>query len=71
MINVSKNKDNIKVNIIEATSTILYGWDIRVKNKIEDILKKKGIRIFHNSLVERVEEQYIISQGWFSKLIHH
>lgn len=56
MINLSENKDNIKVNIIEATSTILYGWDLKVKNKIEDILKKKGIRIFHNSLVERVEE---------------
>lgn len=56
MINLSKNKDNIKVNIIEATSTILYGWDIKVKNKIEDILKKRGIRIFHNSLVERVDE---------------
>ncbi len=56
MINLSKNKDNVKVNIIEATSTILYGWDLKVKNKIEDILKKKGIRIFHNSLVERVEE---------------
>ncbi|MER5176128.1 MAG: FAD-dependent oxidoreductase [Candidatus Nitrosocosmicus sp.] len=56
MINLSENKDNIKVNIIEATSTILYGWDLKVKNKIENILKKKGIRIFHNSLVERVEE---------------
>ena len=56
MINLSKNKDNVKVNIIEATSTILYGWDIRVKNRIEDILKKKGIRIFHNSLVERVDQ---------------
>src|SRR6188472_257828 len=39
MINLSKNKDNIKVNIIEATSTILYGWDIKLKNRIEDILK--------------------------------
>ncbi|MBA3285565.1 MAG: FAD-dependent oxidoreductase, partial [Nitrosopumilus sp.] len=57
MINLSKNKDNIKVNIIEATSTILYGWDIKVKNKVEDILKKRGIRIFHNSLVERVDEK--------------
>ncbi len=57
MINLSENKDNIKVNIIEATSTILYGWDIKVKNKIEDILKKRGIRIFHNSLVERVDEK--------------
>jgi NADH:ubiquinone reductase (H+-translocating) len=56
MINLSKNKDNIKVNIIEATPTILYGWDLKVKNKVEDILKKKGIRIFHNSLVERVDE---------------
>ncbi len=56
MINLSPNKDNIKVNIIEATSTILPGWDIRVKNKTEDMLKKKGIRIFHNSMVERVEE---------------
>jgi NADH:ubiquinone reductase (H+-translocating) len=56
MINLSKNKDNIKVNIIEATSTILYGWDNKIKNKVEDILKKKGIRIFHNSLVERVDE---------------
>ena len=56
MINLSKNKDNIKVNIIEATSTILYGWDIRLKNRIEEILKKRGIRIFHNSLVERVDQ---------------
>lgn len=56
MINASPNKSNIKVNIIEATSTILPGWDIRVKNKTEEILKDKGIRIFHNSLVERVEE---------------
>jgi len=56
MINLSKNKDNIKVNIIEATSTILYGWDIRLKNRIEDILKKRGIRIFHNSIVERVDQ---------------
>ena len=56
MINLSKNKDNVKVNIIEATSTILYGWDEKIKNKIEDILKKKGIRIFHNSIVEKVEE---------------
>ena len=57
MINASPNKSNIKVNIIEATSTILPGWDIRVKNKTEEILKDKGIRIFHNSLVERVEER--------------
>ena len=56
MINMSKNKDNVKVNIVEATSTILYGWDEKIKNKIEDILKKKGIRIFHNSIVEKVEE---------------
>lgn len=56
MINASANKNNIKLNIIEATSTILPGWDIRVKNKTEEILKEKGIRIFHNSLVERVEE---------------
>jgi NADH dehydrogenase len=55
-INASPNKNNIKINIIEATSTILPGWDIRVKNKTEEILKDKGIRIFHNSLVERVEE---------------
>ncbi|HET6588692.1 MAG TPA: FAD-dependent oxidoreductase [Candidatus Nitrosocosmicus sp.] len=55
-INASHNKNNIKINIIEATSTILPGWDIRVKNKTEEILKDKGIRIFHNSLVERVEE---------------
>jgi NADH:ubiquinone reductase (H+-translocating) len=55
-INASPNKSNIKINIIEATSTILPGWDIRVKNKTEEILKEKGIRIFHNSLVERVEE---------------
>lgn len=54
-INLSANKDNIKINIIEATSTILPGWDSRVKIKTEEILKKKGIRIFHNSLVERVE----------------
>jgi NADH:ubiquinone reductase (H+-translocating) len=59
MINLSKNKDNIKVNIIEATSTILYGWDLKIKNKVEDILKKKGIRIFHNSLVERVDENIL------------
>jgi NADH:ubiquinone reductase (H+-translocating) len=57
MINTSPNKSNIKVNIIEATSTILPGWDIRIKNKTEEILKDKGIRIFHNSLVERVEER--------------
>jgi NADH dehydrogenase len=57
MINASPNKSNIKVNIIEATSTILPGWDIRVKNKTEEILKDKGIRIFHNSLVESVEER--------------
>jgi NADH dehydrogenase len=57
MINASPNKSNIKINIIEATSTILPGWDIRVKNKTEEILKDKGIRIFHNSLVERVEER--------------
>ena len=57
MINASPNKSNIKVNIIEATSTILPGWDIRVKNRTEEILKDKGIRIFHNSLVERVEER--------------
>ena len=56
MINMSKNKDNVKVNIVEATSTILYGWDEKIKNKIEDTLKKKGIRIFHNSIVEKVEE---------------
>ncbi len=56
MINQSVNKNNVKVNIIEATSTILPGWDIRVKNKTEEILKKKGIRILHNSMVERVEE---------------
>jgi NADH dehydrogenase len=56
MINSSPNKDNIKINIIEATSTILPGWDIRVKNKTEDTLKRKGIRILHNSMVERVEE---------------
>lgn len=56
-INASPNKNNIKINIIEATSTILPGWDIRVKNKTEEILKDKGIRIFHNSLVERVEER--------------
>jgi NADH dehydrogenase len=55
-INDSPNKSNIKINIIEATSTILPGWDIRVKNKTEEILKEKGIRIFHNSLVERVEQ---------------
>lgn len=54
-INLSGNKENIKINIIEATSTILPGWDSRVKNKTEEILKKKGIRIFHNSLVERVD----------------
>ena len=45
-INASPNKSNIKINIIEATSTILPGWDIRVKNKTEEILKEKGIRIF-------------------------
>jgi len=56
MINMSKNKDNVKVNIIEATSTILYGWDEKIKNKIEDTLKKRGIRIFYNSIVEKVEE---------------
>jgi len=55
-INDSPNKSNIKINIIEATSTILPGWDIRVKNKTEEILKEKGIRIFHNSLVERVDQ---------------
>ena len=55
-INASPNKSNIKINIIEATSTILPGWDIRVKNKTEEILKEKGIRIFHNSLVERVDQ---------------
>ncbi len=56
-INASPNKSNIKINIIEATSTILPGWDIRVKNKTEEILKEKGIRIFHNSLVERVDQK--------------
>ncbi|MGN6628540.1 MAG: NAD(P)/FAD-dependent oxidoreductase [Candidatus Nitrosocosmicus sp.] len=56
MINLSKNKNNVKVNIVEATSTILYGWDEKIKNKVEDILKKKGIRIFHNSIVEKVEK---------------
>ena len=56
-INTSPNKSNIKINIIEATSTILPGWDIRVKNKTEEILKEKGIRIFHNSLVERVDQK--------------
>lgn len=56
MINLSKNKDDVKVNIVEATSTILSGWDEKIKNKVEDILKKKGVRIFHNSLVEKVEE---------------
>jgi NADH dehydrogenase len=55
-INLSKNKDTVKVNIVEATSTILYGWDEKIKNKVEDILKRKGIRIFHNSIVEKVEE---------------
>ena len=55
-INDSPNKSNIKINIIEATSTILPGWDIRVKNKTEEILKEKGIRIFHNSMVERVDQ---------------
>jgi len=55
-INDSPNKSNIKINIIEATSTILPGWDVRVKNKTEEILKEKGIRIFHNSLVERVDQ---------------
>lgn len=56
MINLSRNKDDVKVNIVEATSTILSGWDEKIKNKVEDILKKKGVRIFHNSLVEKVEE---------------
>ncbi|MGN6821889.1 MAG: NAD(P)/FAD-dependent oxidoreductase [Candidatus Nitrosocosmicus sp.] len=56
MINLSKNKNNVKVNIVEATSTILYGWDEKIKNKVEDILKRKGIRIFHNSIVEKVEK---------------
>ena len=32
MINLSKNKNNVKVNIVEATSTILYGWDEKIKN---------------------------------------
>jgi len=58
-INLSSNKENIKVNIIEATSTILSGWDPKVKSKVEDILTKKGLRIFHNSVVEKVEENTI------------
>lgn len=56
MINSSSNKNNVKINIIEATSTILPGWDNKIKNKTEEIMKEKGIRIFHNSMVERVEE---------------
>jgi NADH dehydrogenase len=34
-INASPNKSNIKVNINEATSNILPGWDTRDKNKTE------------------------------------
>ncbi len=58
-INLSNNRENIKVNIIEATSTILSGWDPKIKSKVEDILTKKGLRIFHNSVVEKVEENTI------------
>ena len=62
MINLSKNKDNIKVNIIEATSTILYGWDIRVKNRIEDILKEKRHKNFSQFTGGTCRPKYIVSQ---------
>lgn len=54
------NRSPLYVTIIEALPEILPGWNKQLKNKVKEILKRKGIKIITHQAVTNISKYKVI-----------
>ncbi len=44
-IRLERNADRVSIKVVEASESLLYGWDRKVAQKAREILEKKGVQV--------------------------